>query len=255
MIGARALARQVTRTVGFVGITASMLPGYLAARQLRPEAHREDVRKSWVGAWSRLLLHMFALDVDVEGTAPAGTGRGRLIVANHRSAADIVILLNLFRAKMVSRADISTWPLIGAAASSVGTVFVDRDKTQSRTATLRSLLTLLRAGETICMFPEGTTFSGDEVQPFHRGAFVIAQRAQAEFLPVGIAYEAGGAEYVGEAFTTHLARMARAAPSRAAVTIGAVRAPEGGLSRQLAETLREDVQALVLRSRARLSAS
>ena len=45
------------------------------------------------------------------------------------------------------------------------------------------------------LYPEGTTYSGDEVRPFRAGAFLAAQRTGAEIVPVGIAYEGDAASY------------------------------------------------------------
>ncbi len=114
---------------------------------------------------------------------------------------------------MVSRADLAGWPLIGFAARSVGTVFVDRADAASGASALRSMRTHLAAGSSVIVFPEGTTFPDDEVRPFQPGAFVAAARAGVDVLPVGLAYETGsGAAFFGEAFTAHLARWPPPSP-------------------------------------------
>jgi 1-acyl-sn-glycerol-3-phosphate acyltransferase len=72
------------------------------------------------------------------------------------------------------------------------------------------------------LFPEGTTFEGDEVRPFHGGALIAAARAGADILPAGLAYPASsGAAYVDETFLAHLGRMARARQTRMALAVGA----------------------------------
>ena len=109
-------------------------------------------------------------------------------MTNHRSAIDIGVVLATFGGTMVSRADLASWPVVGAAARAVGTVFVDRSSAKSGAATIRAIQKHLEEGQTINLFPEGTTFDGDEVRPFHGGAFVSAVRAEAEVLPVGLAY-------------------------------------------------------------------
>ena len=86
---------------------------------------------------------------------------------------------------MVSRADLSGWPIVGQAARRVGTVFVDRDDASSGATAIREMRQLLKAGQTVNLFPEGTTFDGDVVRPFHPGAFVAALRTGATIVPVG----------------------------------------------------------------------
>ena len=122
---------------------------------------------------------------------------------------------------MVSREDLSGWPILGAAASAVGTIFVDRADAMSGATTIRAMRSALRDGDTVCLFPEGTTFEGDVVRPFHAGAFIAALRTGAEIVPVGFAYERdSGAAFVGETFLEHLERMAGAAPTRVVAKIG-----------------------------------
>jgi len=249
-------ARQAARATGFVGITGAMLPAFLAAMAATPAAEREAKRDRWVRRWARSLLTLFSIEVVVDGAIPPptlGSGRGRLLVSNHRSAIDIGVLLATFGGTMVSRDDLSRWPLLGAAARSVGTVFVDRKSAESGAATIRSIQKHLEAGQTIVIFPEGTTFDGDDVRPFHGGAFIAASRAEAEILPVGVAYpKSSGAAFVNETFPQHLARLAASDDTRMVVAVGApfvVR--KGTKAREVTNRTHEAVVTCVARARAR----
>lgn len=247
-------ARQGLRAGGFVAVTGAMLPAFLARMRATTEIDRDEVRDRWVKRWARSLLALFAVEVVTVGALPAPTrGRGRLVIVNHRSAIDIGVALATFGGTMVSRADIAGWPVIGAAARAVDTVFVDRDNAKSGAATIRVIQQHLEAGHTINLFPEGTTFDGDEVRPFHGGAFVAAVRAEAEILPVGLAYpKSSGAAYVDETFTAHLARMAKSDRTRMVAAVGAPiptrRADRAGDVRDRAHAA---VRELVLRARER----
>lgn len=222
-VSVRLKGRQAMRASGFALVTASMLPAFLARMSVTPASERPTVRDRWVKRWAGALLALFDIHVTVDGALPPPPtrGRGRLIVANHRSAIDIGVLLSTFGGTMVSRADIAGWPVIGAAARAAGTVFVDRSSAKSGAATIRAITKHLEDGLTIALFPEGTTFDGDEVRSFHGGAFVAAARAGAEILPVGLAYpRASGAAFVGESFPAHLARMARSDTTRMVLAVG-----------------------------------
>jgi 1-acyl-sn-glycerol-3-phosphate acyltransferase len=247
-------ARQAARASGFVGLTAAMLPAFLARMATVSDADRHAVRDAWVGRWARSLLRLFAIEVVLDGTIPPptqGRGRGRLVIMNHRSAIDIGVVLALFGGTMVSRADLARWPVVGAAARAVGTVFVDRSSAKSGAATIRAIQKHLEEGQTINLFPEGTTFDGDEVRPFHGGAFVSVVHAESEVLPVGIAYpRASGAAFLHESFMEHLARMAKSGPTRMVVSIGepfVVR--KGERAAEVTKRAQADVQALVRRAR------
>jgi 1-acyl-sn-glycerol-3-phosphate acyltransferase len=253
-VGAR--ARQIARASGFVGITALMLPPFMARMAATRIEDRDAVRDAWVGRWARTLLGLFSIEVVIDGVVPPptqGRGRGRLVVVNHRSAIDIGIVLATFGGTMVSRADLATWPVLGAAARAVGTVFVDRARAESGAATIRAVQKHLAGGQTINLFPEGTTFDGDVVRPFHGGAFVSAVRAEAEILPVGIAYPRGsGAAFLNETFGEHLARMARSGATRMVVAVGTpFVAQRKDRAAQIKERAQDDVAALVTRARAR----
>jgi 1-acyl-sn-glycerol-3-phosphate acyltransferase len=193
--------RRAARIAGFGALTATMLPAFLVRRKtVRPEAHSE-LRDRWMGAWCTTLLGLFGVRVLSNSVPILPRDRGHLIVANHRSTADILVLLRAFGGQMVSRADLARWPLVGPGARAVGTV--------------------LTQGSKVIVFPEGTTFAGDEVRPFHAGAFVAALRSGADVVPVGIAYQTGsGAAFVNESFRAHMARMAAADASRVAMCVG-----------------------------------
>lgn len=249
-------ARQVARIAGFAGVTAGMLPAFVAHEALARQGEKERVREKWVAAWAGALLALFGVRETVRGAA-AGTGKGRLVVASHRSTADILLLLKVVGGRMVSRADLARWPLVGVAARSVGTLFVDRKDAGSGATAVRTIKTRLQAGDTVIVFPEGTTFPDDEVRPFHAGAFVAAAKAGADVLPVGIAYQTGsGAAFVNESFPAHLARMAAAPPSRVALCIGEAIAGAGvAKASELRDLAHERVQQLVREARALVDAS
>ncbi len=254
----RGRLRQVGRAGGFVLVTAAMLPPFvLHLRATADGPPKDHVRDAWVKAWARTLLRIFGVEVQVRGSVPPETAsgasgaKGRVIVANHRSALDIGVLLSTFGGTMVSRADLARWPLVGAAARSVGTIFVERTKIESGAAVVRTVQRHLEAGRTVVVFPEGTTFDGDEVRPFQRGAFVAAAFAGAEILPVGLAYpRASSAAFVDESFPQHLARMARGAGTRVGLVVGEPFLASGGArAHALATRAHGAVQDLVHQAR------
>jgi 1-acyl-sn-glycerol-3-phosphate acyltransferase len=248
---AAAHARQVARTGGFLAITGAMLPAYLARRRLAPPAARARLTDRWVARWSQSLLDLFGIRLILEGADPANTAPGKLVVANHRSTIDVGILLRHFGGHMVSRADLAQWPVVGPAARSVGTIFVDRTDIASGAAALRAMRETLQRGETVIVFPEGTTFADDEVRPFHAGPFVAAHTAKVAVVPVGLAYgHTSGAAFVNETFLSHLGRMARTPSSQVAMVIGdALAFDSSRRARDLTELAHGAVSGLVKRAR------
>ena len=246
MVSVRRQLRRAGRIAGFGALTSAMLPAFLAHERLAGADARDGVRERWVGAWCSALLRLFGVRVLTRGVAPV-RGRGHLVVANHRSTADILVLLRAFGGHMVSRADLAAWPLVGVAARAVGTVFVDRSDAVSGANAVRAIRDRLAEGHTVIVFPEGTTFPDDDVRPFHAGAFVAALRSGADIIPVGLAYGTGsGATFVHESFPAHLARMAAASPSDVVMSVGEpIAIPGKARAAQLRDRAHAEVQRLV----------
>ncbi len=218
--------RQALRGVGFAGLTLGA--GTLVFLDVT-RSHGEGkliARDRWSGGWSRALLRLFRVSVAVSGDPGPVRAGGRVVVANHRSIIDIAVLLSLFGGAMLSRSDIERWPVIGAAARSAGTIFVDRSSKRSGVRAVQAMVDRLRAHDTVCLFPEGTTFEDDPVRPFKPGAAVAAVRAGVPVVPVALVYPRGsGAAYGGETFLEHLGRLANAGPTLVRVEVGAPLTP------------------------------
>lgn len=249
--------RQAWRATGFVLATAShgtaVLLHVALARGTIAEARARD---RWSGSWSRVLLRLFGVDMDSEGSAGEiglGRGRGRIVAANHRSIIDIAVMLSQFGGAVLSRAEVARWPLIGYGARAAGTIFVDRANKSSGAEAIAAMVERLLLHDTICVFPEGTTFVDDEVRHFKLGAFVAAKRANVPVVPVGLLYPLdSGAAYGGETFVAHLARLAATRRSRVRVEIGEpLESGDDESVEEFAKRCRRAVEALVTRGRAR----
>ncbi|WP_437327376.1 lysophospholipid acyltransferase family protein [Sorangium sp. So ce381] len=279
MVSARPLdaLRFPLRTAGFVGLTFGMYGLLEVDTAISPAADREVVLHTWMRRYGRALLKLYGLDVRAGGlfqgelasgraagaADPAGAGYcpgrdaagvGRLFVMNHRSALDIMITLAFFEATVVSRADLAGWPVIGMAARRVGTLFVDRSSKRSGSAVVQAMCAALKGGRGVMVYPEGTTFSGDEVRPFRAGGFTAACRVGAEIVPVGLVYGGAESSYVDESFTAHMARVSRARRIPVAIEVGAPIATVGQDVGEVRDESHRAVQALVHRARARLVA-
>lgn len=199
--------------------------------------------------WCRGLLRIGGVELRLDAAWPPARG-ARLVIANHRSAYDIVILYALFGGSMLSRAEVAGWPIFGHAARRSQTIFVDRASPQSGFKAIRSIREALQRGRTVTVFPEGTTFPGDELRPFAAGAFAATRGLDVDVVPVGLAYPAG-TEYVEDTILDHLANLTGRRRLPVGVAVGAPRRPEGRPER-LVRACETDVAALIERARARL---
>lgn len=251
------------RTAGFIGLTFTLLAGFESERALAPDDRaRDDVTYKWMARYGAGLLRLYGLEVSARGPhvelagsrypARDAAGRGRLFVMNHRSMLDIFVNLAFLEANIVSRADLSRWPVIGLAARRVGTLFVDRSSKQSGAAVINAMCGAVERGRAVMVYPEGTTFTGDEVRPFRPGAFLAAERTGAEIVPVGIAYEGAAASFLDEPFVEHLLRVSSTRRIRIGLEVGEAIPGSRGDVDALKALAHERVQALVLRARRRL---
>lgn len=143
--------------------------------------------------YGRTICWLIGLRLRVIGR-PSGSPR-TLYVANHSSWLDILVLGATLEARFVSKSEVGNWPLIGWVAKLGRTVFVSR--TRGRTgAEAQEMRTRMEAGDSLILFPEGTTSDGARVLPFRSSFFSVASAAE-QVQPVTLVYDRLGGLPVG----------------------------------------------------------
>lgn len=137
-----------------------------------------------------------------------------LFVSNHVSWSDIPVLGGRAPLRFLSKAEVARWPVIGWLARQAGTLFITRGG--GRAGEIRAeIASALTAGQSVLVFPEGTTSSGLTVLPFHGRLLQAAADAGVAIQPISIAYTRNGqpdhlAPFTGDdEFQQHLPRMLR----------------------------------------------
>lgn len=122
----------------------------------------QPARSRWLQWCSRRSLRVFSVRSESSGVPPQ-TG---LLVSNHLSYLDILVLVSLTPAIFVSKSEVKSWPVFGWCAQLAGTLFVDRTK-RSDVARMNQLIgKALADGNVVVIFPEGTSWNGSEILPF-----------------------------------------------------------------------------------------
>lgn len=246
------------RTAGFVGLTFTLYGMLELDTALSPHPEHERVLQKWIERYGKGLLKLYGVDMRARGPyveegrrypGRSDNGIGRMFVMNHRSGLDIPITLAHVEATILSRADLSGWPVIGMAARRVGTLFVDRQSKSSGAAVIVAMANALAQGRGIMVYPEGTTFSGDEVRPFRVGAFKAAHETAAEIIPVGLAYEGEAMSFGDESFSKHMVRVSTAKGVKAAISIGEPILAAERTVEETMEAVKTSMQALVYEAR------
>ena len=143
-------------------------------------------RRTFPHAYHRFIARLFGIRIRVIGARPRA--RGTLLLANHTSWLDIVIFSAVLPLCFVAKSEVASWPFFGTLARLQRTVFVERAK-RSETAITRDLIAeRLRQGDTLMLFPEGTSSDGNEVLPFKSALLGAAESGQVTVQPVSTAY-------------------------------------------------------------------
>ena len=113
--------------------------------------------------WSRGVCRIVGVRFAVDGRAPDGPC---LLVANHLSYLDVVVLGSLVPCSFVAMHELARWPVLGFLAWAMGTQFVERENLRALSLLNQRLCARLTRGETLVLFPEGTSTAGEGVLPF-----------------------------------------------------------------------------------------
>jgi 1-acyl-sn-glycerol-3-phosphate acyltransferase len=161
-------------------------------------------RRVLIRRWSRQLLRMLRVSTRIEGLPEGGLPGNLLIVANHVSWLDIFAVHAVRPSRFIAKSEVRRWPVLGQLVAGCGTLFVDRGRRRDAHRINEQARDALVAGDTIAIFPEGTTSDGRSVLPFRSSLLQPIVDARGHLQPVAIRYlEPGGAQsdapaYVGE---------------------------------------------------------
>jgi len=138
--------------------------------------------------WARLLARLTPIWVSVEGAENARKHQSYVVVANHQSQYDILLLYGWLDLdlKWVMKKELRKIPGIGIGCEKVGHIFVDRKKPVAARQAISDALQRMGSGIGILFFAEGTRSADGRLLPFKKGAFVTAIEQGVPVLPVTI---------------------------------------------------------------------
>ena len=143
--------------------------------------------------WSAGLLNAVGMSLQISGTPRPGA---TLLVANHISWIDIAAIHAAApHARFVSKADVLKWPLLGWLIRNAGTLFIERERKRDAVRVVHAMAAALQAGDTVAVFPEGTTGTGPDLLPFHANLLQAAVATGTPIQPVVLRFAGPGADY------------------------------------------------------------
>ena len=185
--------RALLRFIGFVLVLSAYIIRLLIVSLFlgfdikRGILHRQQLMKSLIAV----------VGADIERSGPIPT-EAAIIVGNHRSYFDPVPILSDLPSWIVVKSEVSKWPIIGIGLKISGVFYVERDSRESRQRTREAMAKVIREGQSLVVYPEGTTHKNQVTMPFKKGAFVVAAAENIPVIPVAIEYQEPDDAWVGD---------------------------------------------------------
>ncbi|MDP2731727.1 MAG: lysophospholipid acyltransferase family protein [Hoeflea sp.] len=172
----------------FVLLTFALLPVQMIALGLGHSVMRRLPR--W---WHRIMCRAIGLKVRTHGEL--ARDRPLLLVSNHVSWKDILVLGSVADVLFIAKSEVRGWPVLGLLARLQRSVFVEREERRKTGTQISEVSGRLLGGEIVVLFAEGTTSDGNRVMAFNSSllgaataAVKLAPGGKVHIQPVSIAY-------------------------------------------------------------------
>jgi 1-acyl-sn-glycerol-3-phosphate acyltransferase len=143
-------------------------------------------RHARIARWSAGMLRALGIALEPAGAFRPGAA---LLVANHVSWLDILAIHALCpQARFVSKAEVRHWPLVNRLVDCAGTLYLERERRRDALRVVHDIAQALQQGQTVAVFPEGTTGDGHALLPFHANLLQAAIAAAVPVQPVALRY-------------------------------------------------------------------
>ncbi len=135
----------------------------------------------YLSSWRKCIGHQLI----IKGTL--SKAKQTLFVSNHCSYVDILVLGTFIPARFVAKLEVAKWPIMGWLATHQGTIYIDRSRNAISEGTDK-LMEFIDKGESLILFPEGTTSDGCRILPFGSSFFDVAIKKNVVVQPITITY-------------------------------------------------------------------
>ena len=136
-----------------------------------------------------LLRMILNIKVTVAGDAVQIEQGGIVIISNHLSYVDGIVLGSIFPVVFVSKREVKKWPVIGLWAVLCGTIFINRQRKANVGLLVVEMSRKLKQGANILLFPEGRASNGERLLPFQTAPLAAPLRNRSIIVPVTLVYK------------------------------------------------------------------
>ena len=138
--------------------------------------------------WAKVIHWLTPMPVDVVGGENIKKGQSYVIVANHQSAYDIILIYGSLPIdfRWIMKKELRGVPMLGFACEKCGHIFLDRSSPRKAYRSIQRAKEILTGGTSVVIFPEGHRSGRPEMNEFKHGAFRMAFELGLPMLPVSI---------------------------------------------------------------------
>jgi 1-acyl-sn-glycerol-3-phosphate acyltransferase len=209
-------------------------------------------RQTQMRGWATRVLCILGVEVRFSGALPANSAQ--LVVANHLSWLDILLIQSLLPGVFVAKSEVRRWPLFGGLARACATIFVQRSSARSARAMVDASVAAFGRGYSVVGFPEGTSSDGSDLGVFHANLFQAAVQAQVPVQPLTLSYRdahtglpSHAALFIGDTtLVTSLRRVLASSSITAHVHLGESLSPSGHCRKSLALQAHQSIRGQLL---------
>jgi 1-acyl-sn-glycerol-3-phosphate acyltransferase len=251
----RSPATTTQMTSVFVGISRAFAVGFFCLLALAEisvripfvaRTGRLHARTAWLQRWSRFACRVLGIRISTCGSMPSAG----LLVSNHLSYLDVIVLSSIGPCVFVAKGDIAAWPLFGWLARAAGTIFVDRQRRFGSAAVVDLVREAIAGGSLVVLFPEGTSSDGSTVLPFKSSLLESAVQLRCPVAVAAIKYALDDGSVADEVcywgdmrLLPHLLNVffKRAIHAKCSFSLPKIR---GGNRKEIARALRDEVMSM-----------
>lgn len=170
------MARRLLRTTMVAAWTAlwSLAWGTVTLLLLPWQRWKRRWRTWCLRRWAGGIMTILHVDVVFDGPIPSAGPF--VLVTNHLSYLDIILLAQVVPAVFVAKREVRSWPVWGVLSRAMGTIYVDRERRRDTLRVSGAIEQALHRGDNVVIFPEGTSTDGSTVAPFRSSLLDAASR-------------------------------------------------------------------------------
>jgi len=183
------ITSRLTRYFRISRIVLHTLVGVTTAASVFPLASK-NFKLLLIQWWNKRLLAILNVRLMLHGHLPPSYQEASniMFIANHISWIEIHAINSIIPTRFIAKSDIRSWPIFGYLASKANVLFISREKRHDAARIVDITSRNLKNGDTLCLFPEGTTTDGTEIKSFKSSLIQGAIHANALIWPIAIRY-------------------------------------------------------------------